>query len=67
MGHPYDAKADIYVVGLIYHEMLVVMKSSDDIIWAYYAIRDGTYSGILTDRPEEVKEKKQYLNGNEYK
>ncbi|PAV57613.1 hypothetical protein WR25_03459 [Diploscapter pachys] len=54
MGHTYDTKADIYVVGLIYHEMIVVMESSDDILSAYYVIRDGTYSGILTDRPEEL-------------
>lgn len=54
MGHPYDTKADIYVVGLIYHEMIVVMESSDDILSAYYVIRDGTYSGILADRPEEL-------------
>ena len=55
MGQPYDTKADIYVVGLICHEIFAVVDSSDKLSSAYYAIKDGTYSEILTDRPEEVK------------
>ncbi|PAV71548.1 hypothetical protein WR25_15086 [Diploscapter pachys] len=54
MGHLYDTKADIYVVGLICHEMFAVVDSLEKLYSAYSAIRDGTYSGILMDRPEEL-------------
>ncbi|PAV60189.1 hypothetical protein WR25_21444 [Diploscapter pachys] len=61
MGHPYDTKADIYVVGLICHEMFAVVDSLDKLSSAYYAIKDGTYSGILTDRPEENTSSLRFL------